>query len=50
MCNGSITGKIGSLQQDPNYKPPTIDVPIDTLLLDFGLPQQQDEQQQQQLE
>jgi transposase len=55
MCNGSVTGMIGSLQQDPNYKPPLIDIPIDTLLLDFALPeeeqqveQQNDEQQQQQ--
>jgi hypothetical protein len=54
MCNGSITGTIGALEQDPSYKPPLIDIPIDTLLLDFQLPgseqQEEDEQQQQQQE
>jgi hypothetical protein len=37
MCQGSIKGKIGDLWIDPDYKEPDVDIPIDTLLLDYSV-------------
>jgi transposase len=35
MCQGSLRGEIGNLWIDPDYKVPTVDIPIDTLLLEY---------------
>ena len=35
MCQGSIKGKIGDLWIDPDYTEPNVDIPIDTLLLEY---------------
>jgi hypothetical protein len=41
MCKDSLSGTIGALIQDPSYTPPTVDVPIDTLLLEWPSEQEQ---------
>ena len=52
MCQG-ISGEIGNITIDPDYEVPKIDIPIDTLLLDFTIRhqlQQHDQEDQQQVE
>jgi hypothetical protein len=35
MCGGSLRGKNVNIWVDPNYKEPTVDIPIDTLLNEY---------------